>query len=122
MNNFFVAFDVVSTEQFDIWFGGLATSMQEAVLYGLELLRAQGPTLGRPHVDTLKGSRYPNMKELRVRHAGRQLRVLFAFDPVRNAVLLVGGDKTSEGNRIYESLIRTADALYETHLLQLRRK
>jgi hypothetical protein len=62
------------------------------------------------------------MKELRVRNAGHHLRVLFAFDPARNAVLLVGGDKTAAGNRIYERLIRTADALYEAHLNQLRRK
>ncbi len=62
------------------------------------------------------------MKELRIRYAGHHLRVLFALDPARNAILLVGGDKTSVGNRIYDRLIRTADALYETHLNQLRRK
>jgi len=117
-----MTFDVVSTEQFDIWFLSLTVSMQEALLYSVELLRAQGATLGRPHVDTLKGSRYPNMKELRVRHAGHHLRVLFAFDPARNAVLLVGGDKTSVGNRIYERLIQTADALYEMHLKELKKK
>jgi hypothetical protein len=115
-------FAVVSTEQFDSWFSSLTVPLQEAVLYSVELLRLQGVGLGRPHVDTLKGSTYPNMKELRVRHAGHQLRVLFAFDPTRTAVLLIGGDKTSVGNRIYVGLIRSADALYETHLNDLRRK
>jgi len=117
-----MAFDVVSTEQFDDWFDTLSVPMQEAVLYSVELLRAQGIHLGRPHADTLKGSQYPNMKELRVRHAGHHLRVLFAFDPTRSAVLLLGGDKTAVGNRIYERLIRAADALYETHLQNLKRK
>jgi hypothetical protein len=115
-----MAFDVVSTEAFDIWFGSLSVPTQQAVLFGVELLKAKGAMLGRPHVDTLKGSRYPNMKELRVRHAGHHLRILFAFDPERKAVLLVGGDKTSVGNRIYERLIHTADALYEAHLKNLQ--
>jgi hypothetical protein len=87
-----MTFDVVTTEQFDIWFLGLTVPLQEAVLFSVEVLREQGAKLGRPHVDTLKGSRYPNMKELRVRHAGHHIRVLFAFDPIRNAVLLMGGD------------------------------
>ncbi len=117
-----MAFDVVSTEAFDIWFDSLSVPMQEAILYSVDLLQHRGSALGRPHVDTLKGSQYPNMKELRVRHAGHHLRILFAFDPERNAVLLVGGDKTSVGNRIYERLIRSADALYELHLEDLRRK
>ncbi len=117
-----MTFDVVTTEQFDVWFLGLTLPLQEAVSYSVEVLREQGAKLGRPHVDTLKGSRYPNMKELRVRHAGHHLPVLFAFDPTRNAVLLVGGDKTSGGNRIYKRLIREADALYEMHLKERQKK
>jgi hypothetical protein len=62
------------------------------------------------------------MKELRVRHAGHHLRVLFAFDPTRAAILLVGGDKTSVGNRIYEHLLRVGDELYRQHLNDLKRK
>jgi hypothetical protein len=60
------------------------------------LLKQEGPLLARPYVDTLKGSRYPNLKELRVQHGGEPWRILFAFDPVRQAIVLVGGNKTGD--------------------------
>jgi hypothetical protein len=76
----------------------------------IEVLQAFGPHLRRPHCDTLKGSRYPNMKELRFDAASGVWRVAFAFDPGRRAILLVGGDKSGVDQvRFYRSLIRTAD-------------
>ena len=84
------------------------------------LLEANGPQLGRPHVDTLKGAKHPNMKELRFVAAGGAWRVAFAFDPARQAILLVAGDKAGVGeDRFYKRLIATADARYARHLEQL---
>ena len=86
------------------------------------LLEADGPQLGRPHVDTLKGAKHPNMKELRFVAAGGAWRVAFAFDPARQAILLVAGDKAGVSeDRCYKRLIATADARYARHLAQLGR-
>ena len=79
-------------------------------------LKGAGPRLGRPSVDTLKGSRHSNMKEIRI-SAGGAWRFAFAFDPERNAVVLVGGDKEGENQtRFYRRLIRTADARFDEWL------
>ena len=84
------------------------------------LLRTYGPALGRPTVDTLKGSQYANMKELRFTWFGEVWRVAFAFDPERQAVLLVGGDKAGANQkRFYQRLIRTADERSRTYLAEL---
>ena len=81
------------------------------------LLEVTGPQLGRPYVDTLKGSEYANMKELRFTADGGVWRVAFAFDPKRNAVLLVAGDKSGVNQgRFYRGLIAKADVRYRTHL------
>jgi hypothetical protein len=79
------------------------------------LLDSYGPNLGRPHVDTLAGSRLRHLKELRVQHRGRPYRILFAFTPDRTAVLLTGGDKTGS-NRWYERAISRAEAVYAAYL------
>jgi hypothetical protein len=75
--------------------------------------------LARPYADTLKGSAFPNMKELRVQHAGRPYRTLFAFDPRRCAILLIGGDKTGN-KRFYEEMIPKAESIYAQHLRELQ--
>lgn len=80
----------------------------------LDELGRRGPTLGRPFVDSVKGSRYHNMKELR--SIGGNLRALFAFDPQRRAVVLMGGDKTGDWKGWYARNIPIADKLYERHL------
>ena len=80
------------------------------------LLRRLGPELGRPHVDTLKGSKYSNMKELRFRADNGSWRVAFAFDPQRRAILLVGGDKSGVSQvKFYRSLINIADHRFDQH-------
>ena len=89
------------TDQFEEWWNGLDSAEQEDVAAKVGLLEECGPALGRPHVDTIRGSRHPNMKELIVQHAGRPYRILFAFDPRRSAILLIGGDKTGR-DRWYE--------------------
>jgi hypothetical protein len=88
------------------------------VTAAVEILESAGPALGRPLVDTLKGSRLSNMKELRP-HGGH-LRVLFAFDPRRIAILLLGGDKSGRWKVWYAEAIPAADQLYEEHLAELR--
>jgi len=95
----------------------LAEEVQDELLAQAKLLETFGPQLGRPRVDTLKGSRYPNMKELQFEAVGRVWRVAFAFDPNRQAILLVAGNKagTSE-KRFYKQLIAKADARFTTHL------
>jgi hypothetical protein len=81
-------------------------------------LQEQGPNFKRPHADTLEGSSFPNMRELRIQHEGRPYRVLYAFDPRRVGILLLGGDKT--GNpRWYQDFIPKADEIYRRHLREL---
>ena len=85
------------------------------------LLETFGPSLGRPHVDTLNGSRHANMKELRFTADGGIWRVAFAFDPRRKAILLVAGDKSgSADKRFYNRLIKKADKRFDSHLDRLR--
>lgn len=111
--------DVEYTDEFGAWWEQLNASEQESVAASVELLRQLGPNLPRPHADTLKGSRHSNMKELRTQHEGRPLRTMFAFDPRRTAILLIGGDKTGDA-RFYERMIPLADDLFDTHLDTLR--
>jgi hypothetical protein len=91
--------------------------LQNELLAHATLLREFGPNLGRPTVDTLKGSSYPNMKELRFNWMGEVWRVAFAFDPLRQAIFLVAGDKSSVNQkRFYAWLIDIADARYKEHI------
>ncbi len=105
------------TDQFESWWNELSADEQERVTAAVELLEQFGPSLGRPTVDTLEGSRHANMKELRPR--GRHLRVLFAFDPRRTAILLCGGDKSGLWSAWYAQAIPVADQLYDEHLQTL---
>ena len=109
------------TDHFEEWWNGLDSAEQEDVAAKVGLLEECGPALGRPHVDTIRSSRHPNMKELIVQHAGRPYRILFAFDPRRSAILLIGGDKTGR-DRWYEEYVPRADRLYDQHLEMLRRE
>jgi len=104
-------------EEFFEEYGTWSEAVQDAVLSSLGKLREFGPSLGRPSVDTLKGSDYPNMKELRVDAEGGVWRIAFAFDPKRRAILLTGGNKTGiSKDRFYSTLIRIADARYGRYL------
>ena len=98
-------------------------AVEDAVFTGAEVLRHAGPLLGRPYADTLNGSGYPNMKELRITLPDGEWRVAFAFDPRRKAILLCGGSKSGVAERrFYERLIRVADRRYADHLLKLKGK
>jgi hypothetical protein len=102
--------------------GGPHGREQEAVYAKVLLLRKVGPTLPRPHADTVNESKHPNMKELRVQCGGDPYRVLFAFDPRRTAILLIGGEKTRDEARFYRTIIPEADRLYDEHLETLKRE
>lgn len=91
---------------------------QTAIFAHIGLLKTFGPTLGRPHVDTLKGSRFTNLKELRVQYQGEPWRVLFVFDPTRRAILLVGGNKQGDA-RWYKKAIPLAEQRYQRYLEQM---
>ncbi len=96
-------------------------SVQDEVFALVELLKLRGPQLGRPNYDTLNGSRYPNMKELRFSLPDAEWRVAFAFDPKRQALLLVGGSKSGVNQkRFYRDLIRVADKRFSDHLTALK--
>src|SRR5437588_12551987 len=108
-------------DEFEREFAAFETAVQDELLAGARLLRQYGPRLGRPHVDTLKGAKHANLKELRFGAAGGVWRVAFAFDPNRAAILLVAGDKSGvSADRFYRRLVAQADRRYAAHLARLR--
>lgn len=110
---------VLFHDAFEPEFAALDEAMQDALLIETGVLEQFGPALGRPHVDTLKGSKHRNMKELRVRSGGVVWRFAFAFDPRRRAVILVGGDKAGASrDRFYRPLIKRADERFDRWLEQ----
>jgi hypothetical protein len=89
----------------------------------IDLLKIMGPQLKRPHADTLNGSAYANMKELRAKTAAAVMRIAFAFDPLQKAILLVGGSKSGVSEkRFYKQLIDKADRLYQAHLEKVKKQ
>jgi hypothetical protein len=97
--------------------------LQDAVLSLVPVLQLRGPQLGRPYADTLKGSTFTNMKELRITLPDGEWRVAFAFDAERKAILLVGGSKSGVNERkFYQKLIRTADERFTKHLTKLNKE
>lgn len=102
----------VRTAQFERWRQSLDAEGREKVRGAIARIAAVGPTLGRPHVDVIHGSRVTKLKEARV---DRGIRLLFAFDSNRNPVMLVGGDKNGKWNRWYPPNIRLAERLYLDH-------
>jgi len=118
-----VRWEVIFHGDFDDELALFAEDLQDEVLAHAKLLAQFGPNLGRPAVDTLKGSGHANMKELRFDWNGEVWRVAFAFDPKRQAILLVGGDKGSaDQRRFYKRLIAIADARYNDHLATLKKE
>jgi hypothetical protein len=106
---------------FESDYDALSVNVQDELLAMAGLLAIYGPRLGRPHADTLAGSRHANMKELRFVADGGVWRVAFAFDPARQAILLVAGDKSGTGQkRFYETLIARADSRFDDHLAAVR--
>jgi hypothetical protein len=105
------------------WLASLDDDSRAQVVAAIELLEERGTHMGRPLVDSVVASRHRNMKELRPGSSGRSdLRILFAFDPVRRGILLVAGDKAGNWKQWYRQNIPIADDLFDAHLHRLREK
>ena len=116
-----MAWEVEYTDEFRVWWDSLNEDEQEDVDTMIQVLEEKGPNLRRPYSDVIEISKYPNMKELIIQHKGRPYRVLYAFDPRRNAILLLGGDKTGN-DRWYEENVPKADKIYGEYLETLRKE
>ncbi len=118
-----MVWNVFFHDDFDEEFEKFKPEVQDAILVRAKLLELEGHNLGRPHADTLIGSKHANMKELRLYADNGVWRIAFAFDPLRNAIILVGGDKSGiSEKRFYKKLIAKADARFDNHLQRLNEK
>lgn len=113
------AWEVEYTEDFERWWHTLTECEQISLDASVRLLEIFGPALKFPHSSGISGSRHGHLRELRTQSGGHPLRTLYAFDPRRTAILLIGGDKTGN-TRWYEQFVPVADALYDDHLRQLK--
>jgi hypothetical protein len=116
-----MAAEVEYTDEFGAWWASLETHEQDAVAQHVGLLEVQGVSLGFPYSSNVVTSRHDHMRELRIQYGGRPYRVLYAFDPRRIGILLIGGEKTGD-DRWYEKMVPQADKLYDDHLETLRRE
>lgn len=114
-------FEVEYTDEFEQWWNTLDESGQATVDAYVKMLEEFGVALGFPYSSDIKGSEYAQMRELRPQHKGKPYRVLYAFDPRRMAILLIGGDKTGN-RRWYEQFVPLADRLYREHLETLEKE
>jgi hypothetical protein len=114
-----MGWNVELTDEFTEWFEELDDDEQESVAYAIDLLAERGPGLHFPHSSGIESSRHGHMRELRIQHKGRPYRALYAFDPRRTAILLLGGDKTGN-SRWYEENVPKADAIYARYIEQIK--
>ena len=116
-----MAYTVNASAEFGEWFSVQEKSLRRMITAHIGLLEEQGPQLRRPYADTLEGSKLSNLKELRVQHRGEPYRILYAFDPERQALLLVGGNKAGD-KRWYKRMIPLAETIFERHLETLAKE
>ena len=116
---FSMTWEVEYTNEFGEWWTTLDEDRQDSVDVAVKLLEVRGPRLPFPFSSGIVGSRHGNLRELRIQHRGEPLRVFYAFDPRRAAILLIGGSKQGDG-RFYERMIPVADKLFDDHLEGLR--
>ncbi len=116
-----MTWDVEVTNEFAHWWDQLGEHEQESVTATVELLENRGPQLSYPHSSGVHQSKHGHMRELRIQHQGDPYRVLYAFDPRRMAILLIGGNKTGS-DRWYDEFVPVADKLYDEHLQIIERE
>ena len=116
-----MAWEVEYTDEFEVWWDSLSESEQISVAASVELLEAKGPHLPYPHSSDVKSSKHGCMRELRTQHGGNPYRTLYAFDPRRTAILLIGGNKTGD-DRWYETHVPVADKLFDEHLTNIEKE
>jgi hypothetical protein len=113
-----MTWEVEYTDEFGVWWERLDEPAQLAIDASVRLLEIRGPQLPFPHSSGVRGSRFGQMRELRIQHKGEPYRILYAFDPRRSAILLIGGNKGGN-DRWYDEYVPKADKLYEEHLAAL---
>lgn len=111
--------EVEYTDEFGLWWESLSEQEQGDVAAHVDELERRGPMLPYPYSSNVRGSRHGMMRELRVQSGGKPLRIFYAFDPRRLAILLIGGRKAG-AKRFYEYFVPMADRLYDQHLADLR--
>lgn len=116
-----MAWDVEVTNEWIAWYNGLTEAHQDEVAAVIGLLEGCGPQLPFPYSSGIASSAHARMRELRIQVGGEPLRVIYAFDPRRTAILLLGGNKTGD-DRWYEKAVPEADRLYDEHLETLRKE
>ena len=116
-----MACEVEYTDEFEEWWDRLSPAEQGAPHAHVRLLAEYGVTLRFPYSSGVATSAHSQMRELRIQHGGRPYRVLYAFDPRRTAILLIGGDKTGDDRR-YETMVPVADAIFNRHLAELEKE
>ena len=116
-----MSWDVEYTHEFGDWWAGLTESEQDDIAAMVILLMEKGPQLPFPYSSGIEGSKHSHMRELRVQSGGSPIRVFYAFDPRRTAILLIGGDKTGN-DRFYQEMIPIADRLYDQYLDELKKE
>ncbi|MGN7291581.1 type II toxin-antitoxin system RelE/ParE family toxin [Rhizobium sp. SAFR-030] len=116
-----MSYVVEYTNEFEAWWHTLKPSDHISIDAHVRQLEARGPNLPFPYSSGVKGSRHAHMRELRVQSSGKPLRIFYAFDPRRMAILLIGGDKTGN-KRFYETMIPISDELYDEHLAELAKE
>ncbi len=116
-----MSWNIEYTDELGVWWDTLSEAEQEFIDASVRFLEVHGPQLGFPHSSGIHGSRHAQMRELRIQHGGRPYRVLYAFDPRRYAILLIGGDKTGK-DRWYTVFVPLADGLYDSHLETLHKE
>ena len=116
-----MTWSVGHTDEFAQWYGGLSEAQQDDVTATGLLLMEHGPQLSFPFSSGIASSKHAHLRELRVQSGGRPLRVFYAFDPRRSAILLIGGDKTGDG-RFYVRMVPIAEALYDTYISEIRKE
>jgi hypothetical protein len=116
-----MVYEIEYTNEFAQWWEDLGISQQDDITVSVELLMNLGVNLKFPHSSGINSSQHSHMRELRVQSSGHPLRVFYAFDPRRSAILLIGGDKTGN-DRFYEEYIPIADRLYDIYLEELRQE
>ncbi|OYW93088.1 MAG: diaminopimelate decarboxylase [Alishewanella sp. 32-51-5] len=114
--------NIETTDLFDSWFESLDDTDRGSVLAAMLALNARGPMLPRPYADTIKGSKYANMQELRVQSKGDPIRAFFVFDPRRHGIVLCAGHKAGNEKPFYQIMIPLADEEYRKHLQKLQQE
>lgn len=116
-----MAWEVEYTDEFGAWYRLLSEAVQDDIDRNVGLLEAKGPQLPFPYSSGVSTSRHAHLRELRVQSNGEPYRIFYAFNPLRSAILLVGGSKQGDA-RFYERVVPVADDLYDIHLEELRRE